>query len=81
MEPKIKLFKIKNGEAVISKDGEFIHVNDVMYFIYYSRRVAESGIEIANGTSDFDVKRRKALEEKIEFLDEFEQLIDKARNK
>ena len=30
MTPKMRHFKIENGKATIDKDGEFLHINDIV---------------------------------------------------
>ena len=81
MRPKMRRFKIENGSATISKDGEFLHINDIMLLIINERQSAQNMIKVLPSPEKDDKwgeKSRFAYEKQIDMLNELEQHIIKA---
>lgn len=77
---KIRRFKIENGSAAISKDGEFLHINDVMLLLINERQSAQNMIKVLPSPEKDDKwgeKSRFAYERQIDMLNKLEQHIIK----
>lgn len=80
MKLKMRRFTIDNGRAVISKDGDFLHINDVILLIINERMDKQSMINVLpqpEESDDWPVKSKFAYEKQIELLNELEQHIIK----
>ena len=70
MITKIRKFKVEPTGATISKDGEFIHVNDIVLTLKEERESLKLQLEINKAcTDDWREKRIYALNQKIELLE------------
>ena len=70
MITKIRKFKLEPAGATISKDGEFIHINDIVLALKEERESLKLKLEMENAcTDDWGEKRVYALKQKIELLD------------
>ena len=71
-------FKIENGKATIDKDGEFLHINDIVLLIVTARKSVENMIAVLGDRDDDWVKKsRLAYERQIETLNELQQKIER----
>ena len=71
-------FKIENGKATIDKDGEFLHINDIVLLIVTARKGIENMISVLGDRDDDWVKKsRLAYERQIETLNELQQKIER----
>ena len=71
-------FKIENGKATIDKDGEFLHINDIVLLIVTARKSIENMIAVLGDRDDDWVKKsRLAYERQIETLNELQQKIER----
>ena len=78
MTPKMRHFKIENGKATIDKDGEFLHINDIVLLIVTARKSAENMIAALGDRDDDWVKKsRLGYERQIETLNELQQKIER----
>ena len=78
MTPKMRHFKIKNGKATIDKDGEFLHINDIVLLIVTARKSVENMIAALGDRDDDWVKKsRLGYERQIETLNELQQKIER----
>ena len=80
MRPNMRRFKLKNGSATISKDGEFLHINDIMLLIIKERQSAQNMIKVLPSPEEggsWGKENRFAYEKQIEMLNELEQHIIK----
>ena len=78
MRPKMRRFKIENGTAAISKDGEFLHINDVMLFLINERQSVQNMIDVmGDRDDDWGKKAKNIYGGKIEVLNELENFINK----
>lgn len=69
MITKIRKFKLEPAGATISKDGEFIHINDIVLALKEERESLNSMLEMNKSrTDDWGEKYRYALEQKIELI-------------
>ena len=69
-------FKIENGKATIDKDGEFLHINDIVLLIVTARKSVENMIAVLGDRDDDWVKKsRLGYERQIESLNELQQNI------
>ena len=59
MTPKIRHFKIENGKATIDKDGEFLHINDIVLLIVTARKSVENMIAALGDRDDDWVKKSR----------------------
>lgn len=79
MRPKMRRFKIENGSATISKDGEFLHINDIILLIIKERKSVQGMLNVLPTNEDEWVKKSKlAYERQINMLDELEDYIIKS---
>lgn len=66
---KIRKFKVEPAGATISKDGEFIHINDIVLALKEERESLQSMLEMSKSLTDNPrEKYRYALEQKIELI-------------
>ena len=66
---KIRKFKVEPAGATISKDGEFIHINDIVLALKEERESLQSMLEISKSLTDEPrEKYGYALEQKIELI-------------
>lgn len=78
MTPKMRHFKIENGKATIDKDGEFLHINDIVLLIVTARKSVENMIAVLGDRDDDWVKKsRLGYERQIETLNELQQKIER----
>lgn len=78
MTPKMRHFKIENGKATIDKDGEFLHINDIVLLIVTARKSVENMIAAFGDRDDDWVKKsRLGYERQIETLNELQQKIER----
>jgi hypothetical protein len=78
MTPKMRHFKIENGKATIDKDGEFLHINDIVLLIVEERRSLQGMIDVLpKDESDWSKKSKYAYEQQIKMLDEMKQRIER----
>lgn len=72
MITKIRKFKVEPTGATISKDGEFIHINDIVLVLKEERESLKSKLEMNKACTDDDLREKRvyALKQKIELLDE-----------
>ena len=71
-------FKIENGKATIDKDGEFLHINDIVLLIVTARKSVENMIAVLGDRDDDWVKKsRLGYERQIETLNELQQKIER----
>ena len=69
MITKIRKFKLEPAGATISKDGEFIHINDIVLALKEERESLQSMLEMNKSrTDDWGEKYSYALEQKIEMI-------------
>ena len=69
MITKIRKFKVEPAGATISKDGEFIHINDIVLALKEERESLQSMLEISKSLTDEPrEKYGYALEQKIELI-------------
>ena len=69
MIPKIRKFKLEPAGATISKDGEFIHINDIVLALKEEREVLQSMLETNKSCTDvWDEECGYVLKQKIEFI-------------
>jgi len=69
MITKIRKFKLEPAGATISKDGEFIHINDIVLALKEERESLNSMLEMNKSrTDDWGEKYGYALEQKIELI-------------
>lgn len=69
MITKIRKFKLEPAGPTISKDGEFIHVNDIVLALKEERESLQSMLEMNKScTNVWDDKCGYALEQKIELI-------------
>ena len=77
MRPKMRRFKIENGSATISKDGEFLHINDINLLLINERQSVQNMINgIAAIDDDWAKKAKNIYDGKIEILNELENFIN-----
>ena len=70
MIPKIRKFKLEPAGATISKDGEFIHINDIVLALKEERELLLSMLETNKSCTDvWDEECGYVLKQKIELLD------------
>ena len=78
MTPKMRDFKIENGKATIDKDGEFLHINDIVLLIVTARKSVENMIAaLGDRVDDWVKKSRLGYERQIETLNELQQKIER----
>lgn len=78
MTPKMRHFKIEDGKATIDKDGEFLHINDIVLLIVEERRSIQSMIDVQGERDDeWGKKSRFAYEQQIETLNKLQQKIER----
>lgn len=66
---KIRKFKLEPAGATISKDGEFIHINDIVLALKEERESLKLKLEMNKACNDdWDENCGYALEQKIEFI-------------
>ena len=69
MIPKIRKFKLEPAGATISKDGEFIHINDIVLALKEERELLQSMLETNKSCTDVgDEECGYVLKQKIEFI-------------
>ena len=69
MIPKIRKFKLEPAGATISKDGEFIHINDIVLALKEERELLQSMLETNKSCTDvWDEECGYVLKQKIEFI-------------
>ena len=69
MIPKIRKFKLEPAGATISKDGEFIHINDIVLALKEERELIQSMLETNKSCTDvWDEECGYVLKQKIEFI-------------
>ena len=69
MIPKIRKFKLEPAGATISKDGEFIHINDIVLALKEERESLKLKLDMNKACNDdWDENCGYALEQKIEFI-------------
>ena len=69
MIPKIRKFKLEPAGATISKDGEFIHINDIVLALKEERELLLSMLETNKSCTDvWDEECGYVLKQKIEFI-------------
>jgi len=74
---KVRRFNIEQNGAVMTKDGEFLHINDVMLLLKEERESAINYVKMNEGDeTDFYVKQVYARKHQVDFINE---LIDKIR--
>lgn len=79
MEPKIRRFNIKDGAAIIDKDGEFLHINDIMLILIKERQRTQSKIIVLGDRNDeWTGKSKFGYKQQIEMLNELEQYLIKS---
>lgn len=77
MIPKMRRFAIENGKAVISSDGEFIHINDIILLLIKERQMVQNMIDsIGDRDDDFVKKVKNIYDGKIEALNELENFFN-----
>ena len=70
MITKIRKFKLEPTGATISKDGEFIHINDIVLALKEERELLLSMLETNKSCTDvWDEECGYVLKQKIELLD------------
>ena len=70
MITKIRKFKLEPAGATISKDGEFIHINDIVLALKEERELLLSMLETNKSCTDvWDEECGYVLKQKIELLD------------
>ena len=70
MIPKIRKFKLEPAGATISKDGEFIHINDIVLALKEERELLQSMLETNKSCTDvWDEECGYVIKQKIELLD------------
>ena len=70
MIPKIRKFKLEPAGATISKDGEFIHINDIVLALKEERELLRSMLETNKSCTDvWDEECGYVIKQKIELLD------------
>ena len=77
MITKMRRFKIDNGCATINKDGEFLHINDVLLMIIEKRQSVQGMLDVIDPKIDDDwsKKRRSVYNWQIDLLNEFENEV------
>jgi len=74
---KMRHFKIENGKATIDKDGEFLHINDIVLLIDEVRRGLQNMIAaLSNNDSDWSKNSKYDYEQRIKMLDEMKRRIE-----
>ena len=69
MITKIRKFKLEPAGATISKDGEFIHINDIVLALKEERELLLSMLETNKSCTDvWDEECGYILKQKIEFI-------------
>ena len=69
MITKIRKFKLEPAGATISKDGEFIHINDIVLALKEEREVLQSMLETNKSCTDvWDEECGYVIKQKIEFI-------------
>lgn len=77
MSMKVRRFNIEQNGAVMTKDGEFLHINDVMLLLKEERESAIGCIKIKEeAKTDFSQKQLFAYQHQVNFID---KLINKIR--
>ena len=70
MITKIRKFKLEPAGATISKDGEFIHINDIVLALKEERELLQAMLETNKSCTDvWDEECGYVLKQKIELLD------------
>ena len=71
MITKIRKFKVEPAGATISKDGEFIHINDIILALKEERESLKLKLEMNKACTDDDLREKRvyAFKQKIELLD------------
>ena len=78
MRPKMRRFAIENGKAVISSNGEFLHINDINLLIINERQSVQNMIDcMCDRDDDWGKKAKNIYDGKIEVLNELENFINK----
>lgn len=78
MRPKMRRFAIENGKAVISSNGEFLHINDVILLLINERQSVQNMIDVmGDRDDDWEKKAKNIYGGKIEVLNELENFINK----
>lgn len=80
---KVRRFNIDKNGAVMTQDGEFLHINDIMLLLKEERdsvidymKMNEEVSARPSKDDDFIVKQQYAYKHRLEFID---RLIDKVR--
>lgn len=74
---KVRRFNIEQNGAVMTNDGEFLHINDIMLLLKEERESAIGCIKInEEAKTDFSQKQLFAYQHQVNFIDE---LINKIR--
>ena len=74
---KVRRFNIEHNGAVMTKDGEFLHINDVMLLLKEERELAIGCMKInKDAETDLSIKQHFAYKHQVNFIDE---LINKIR--
>ena len=78
MRPKMRRFAIEKGQAVISSNGEFLHINDINLLLINERQSVQKMIDVvADSDDDWGKKAKNIYDGKIEVLNELENFINK----
>lgn len=74
---KVRRFNIEQNGAVMTKDGEFLYINDIMLLLKEERESAINYVKMNEGDeTDFHVKQVYARKHQVDFINE---LINKIR--
>ena len=74
----MRRFAIENGKAVISSNGEFLHINDIILLLINERQSVQNMIDVmGDRDDDWGKKANNIYGGKIEVLTELENFINK----
>jgi hypothetical protein len=74
----MRRFAIENGKAVISSNGEFLHINDINLLLIEERRSVQNMIDsMGDRDDDWGKKAKNIYDGKIEVLNELENFINR----
>ena len=74
---RVRRFNIDKNGAVMTKDGEFLHINDIMLLLKEERESAINCMKAnERADDDFFIKQQYAYRKQVDFINE---LIEKIR--
>lgn len=74
----MRRFAIENSKAVISSNGEFLHINDINLLLIEERHSVQNMIDsMGDRDDDWGKKAKNIYDGKIEVLNELENFINR----